>query len=455
MKKTVIRAAALGCLLLAILVTANHYYDVAAAPSEISSANSPSWTTPAPGIEISDNTGVGANEPSIAVSPSGKLIIVYNNWMTSSNDRDPYYSVSANGGNSWSNPAPIFSSPGDNSIQVDVAYDSNEIAHAVWVELQDGPGPLKTAILYYSRYNGSTWTAPSTLSSVVSTLPVVNHPRIVASGGYIDVVWEEGSPTIIESGGNAAILHRRSSNGGQNWSSTVQISDQTTAPAVTADVEIGAGGEPHAVWRKSLPGGDSTIRYTEAIVLTGNQVAWQSPITVSGSISNTNQPELLVKNGRVHTSFTQSVISGLDSFDQWVYYTFCDQGCMSTANWSPPFNTIVDPVEVNDNSPFDVISDVVNGSNNCTYIFFHGLRDDTFGRELVWNVNSCDGWNPPEGWDPVTNDDTRAIYPRSVSYGGILLLTFQIVDEVGRNSIYFMKGSFGPGGGFLPIVLKN
>jgi hypothetical protein len=291
------------------------------------------------------------------------------------------------------------------------------------------------------------------LASIISPFPLIGHPRIVAGSGYLDVVWEEGNPTAQnELGGNAVIMHRRSTNAGQSWSSGIQISDQTTAPAITADIEIGPGGRPHAVWRKSLPGGDSEIRYAEGNV-SGSSVNWLPSINVSDFVTSTNQPELLIKNDRVHVSFTQSVISGIDSFNQWVFYVFCDGNCMSTNNWEDPFNTIVDPVEVNDNSPFDVISDLATAPNGCTYIFFHGLRDDTFNRELIWDVNSCDGWNPPEGWDPVTNDNTRAINPRTIVVQNIIYVTFQVVSDAGVNSVYFMSGTFGPGGAFLPILI--
>lgn len=454
--KVVSRIVALAVMFLAAVLIAYHYQEVTAAPSEISSANSPHWDMAPPGIKISGSTGAGANEPSLDVAPNGNIMVVYNHWVTGSNDRDPYFSISNNGGNSWSTPAPIYSSPGINSIQVDIAYSDSGIAHVVWVELVDATPPIQETRLYYSRYNGTSWTAPSQRASVISPLPLIGHPRIVAAGSYIDVVWEEGSPTVIESGGNAAIMHTRSANGGQNWSSNVQISEVTTAPALTAAIDIGPDGRPHAVWRKSLPAGNSEIRYTEATIGAGNQVNWQPPIIVSGVVTNTNQPEIMVQDdGTVRTSFTQSVISGVNSFNQWVYYTFCTEICLTPANWSPAFNTTVEPVEVNDNSPFDVISDIMRGVNGCTYIFFHGLRDGTFGRELVWNVNSCDGWNPQEGWDPVTNDSMRGINPRVVAYQSRVYVAYQRVTDADENSIYFMSGSFGPGGAFLPIIRKK
>jgi hypothetical protein len=171
-------------------------------------------------------------------------------------------------------------------------------------------------------------------------------------------------------------------------------------------------------------------------------------------VSNTNQPDILFQDGRIHASFTQSLIVGTNAFDQWVYYSFCDQNCLTPANWSPPFNITVDPVQVNDNSPFDVVTDIVKGANDCTFIFFHGLREDTFTRELVWDVNSCDGWNPTEGWDPVTTDDTRAINPNVSVYNAYLFMTFQLVTDGGLNQIYFMRGSVSPAGTFLPAVFK-
>ncbi|MFZ0546170.1 MAG: sialidase family protein [Candidatus Promineifilaceae bacterium] len=450
------RIVGLAFILLAVIVIRYHYRDANAAPSEIQSVNSPTWNMTPPGKQISGATGVGANEPSIDVSPAGTIMIAYNNWMTSENDRDPYFSVSTNEGDSWTTPAPIYSSSGVNSIQVDVAYTANGNAHAVWVELEDtNPDPFQETKLFYSRYNGTSWSAPFTLSSITSPLPLIGHPRIVAHGTYLDVVWEEGSPTLIESGGNAAIWHRRSSNNGQSWSSAVQISDQTSAPAYTAAIDIDPDGHPHAVWRTSLPAGDSEIRYTEGTVGAGNTVNWSPSINISGVVTNTNQPEIAAQDGVVRVSFTQSVISGNNSFNQWVYYTFCQATCLTPGNWEIPFNTIVTPVEVNDNSPFDVISDIVHASNDCNYIFFHGLRDDTFGRELIWDINSCDGWNPPEGWDPVTNDSTRAINPRVAVFEGDFYVTFQRVTNASENIIYFMSGHTSTSRVYSPIIRKK
>jgi hypothetical protein len=275
MKRSTLKWITAVALILALtILISNQLHRVAAAASEVLSTNSPSWASTPPGTKVSNNSGVGANEPAITVSSSGTLMIAYNNWMTSSTDRDAYFTVSLNGGQNWSTPAPIYSSPGINSIQVDVAYDPNGTAHAVWVELVDTSPPIQTSSLFYSRRTGGSWTSPTALSSVTSPLPLIGHPRIVASANYLDVVWEEGSPTLVELGGNASIMHTRSANGGQSWSGNAQVSDIfLTSSAQSASIGINPNGKPHVIWRQALPAGDAEIRYTEGTV-NGNSVNW-------------------------------------------------------------------------------------------------------------------------------------------------------------------------------------
>jgi dihydrofolate synthase/folylpolyglutamate synthase len=85
-----------------------------------------------------------------------------------------------------------------------------------------------------------------------------------------------------------------------------------------------------------------------------------------------------------------------------------------------------------------------------------GARLRRFRRDFDF-VERADGWDYI-GVGSVTNDDTRAIFPRSVVSQQTIHLTFQLVSDADVNSIYYMNGAFGtfgPTGAFLPAILKN
>ncbi|MGD2050384.1 MAG: hypothetical protein PVH03_12845, partial [Chloroflexota bacterium] len=125
-------------LILAILVLALTVSQIMAAPDEgtVKTSYSPSaplWEFP-PGELIS----LAGDSPVMAYSPNGgQLIIAYNHWVTDEDNRDPYYSLSTNHGQSWTGLAPIHADPDANAGFVDLAFDVNNQAHSIWVDKED------------------------------------------------------------------------------------------------------------------------------------------------------------------------------------------------------------------------------------------------------------------------------------------------------------------------------
>jgi hypothetical protein len=167
-----------------------------------------------------------------------------------------WFSKTSDGGATWS-PANIIFDPGQNNQTID-----NEI---VVPKTGTGAGtlfdgfarihnkrpkhPITTydVAMIHSTDRGSTWSAPTIISSLVDA-PVTIAGHLVRTGdilpqftsdpstGHMYVVWQDGrfSPT-----GQAKIAFSESTNGGQNWSVPIRIDRSPgDTPAFTAQLTV-------------------------------------------------------------------------------------------------------------------------------------------------------------------------------------------------------------------------
>ncbi len=383
----------------------------------------PQWHTSPPGQRLS--TGApGADGPVMAISPDGsKIMVAYNYRVTGPTNRDPY-TVEFDG-QAWSAPIPVVISAGSDSAQVALTYDANNVAHLVWEEPGYGLG--------YMRYNGSEWVD---FSFVAELTERIIGASISATGSQtLDVVYS-ARPGATQ---NPNIYHSRSTNGGASWSTPVAIA-QTAPTSQAPKIAHDAGGRPHVVWQETTAAPGFAVHYTRGL-------PWSTPITISPGIQNARRPALAIAGNTVHVAFTNSVSINNNDFDQWATYTRCSNNCSAPASWSAPLNASGQPVRVNTSAPSDLIASIVH-HQACTYIFFHGYIPNVTTNEVVWNVNSCDGW-AAGGRSQVTGHDMRGIYPQAVMRGDTIHLVYEWVQGANRQ-IYTMRGAINEGGGGSP-----
>lgn len=383
----------------------------------------PIWHTAPPGQRLSNNSSVGADSASVAYSPDGsRLMVVYSNRVSGTNDRDPYFRVF--NGQNWTSPAPVHISAGTDSAQLAVTYDSQNRAHLIWEEPDQG--------LVYSRYNGNNWTTPKVIAP---TDLRIFGTSITASGNQrIDVVW--GGRSSLAS--NPNIYHARSTDGGNSWSSPAPIAQtnpQSRAPKVISE----SSGKLHVVWQ------ERTLEGHEILYSTGPN--WTTPVAISPpSIPNANQPSIIRAGDNIHVVFARFDKLDEETTNQWAYHTSCKNNCTNANSWSNPNNISGQAVRVNESAPFDLISDLVAHSG-CLYVFFHGYIPSVSNNEVIWNVNSCDGWSSGER-DQVTGFNMRGIYPKAVVRGNTVRVIYEWIEGP-QHQIYMMQGELVPsqGGG--------
>lgn len=388
----------------------------------------PMWQTPAPGEHLSTTTPQGADGPVIAMAPDGsEMMVVYNAWISGASDRAPYYTVYD--GHSWSPPAPIPNSAGNDSAQLSLAYSNDHVAHLLWGELTVG--------LNYMRHENGNWEA---LDLIAPTTQRLFGTSISATGNQtLDAVWA----AIPDGKQNYNVYHARSTDGGDTWSLPAAIAETvpySQAPKVAHD----ANGNPHVVWQEGTAGGVE-IRYARGL-------PWSQPLVVSPpTIRDASRPALAIVANTLHLAFAESITAD-DGTGQWAHYSRCSANCTLPTNWSAPESVTGQPVGVKESDTF--IPDIAS-HNGCTYLFYHGYIEAVSSNEAVWNVNSCDGWSAGSR-DQVTGFDMRGVHPRVVMFGDDIHLVYEWVSG-DDHQVYWMhgilpEGAGGASGVFLPIV---
>lgn len=357
-------------------------------------------------LHVSTTSDNGAFVPVIRTSSTGRLMIMYNHETVNRGPENPYYTQSTDGGDTWSPPDSVHTSDAD---AIQVAFDfSGDTAHAVWRTSQT---------LRYAREN--QWAAnQSTL--IVDAEELVFDPEIVAGpGGLLFIVWTEQDQKLY---------YALSRNGGDTWGSPVALTTGQNRAAVP-DITVDQNGDAHVIWEERIFDGSSfryEIRYRKGNV-TPSAVNWD-PYLVLASSTDQNQPgdprqpTIAAGGNDLHVAFSRR----LESDEQFPYYL----GYSPANGWdTQPINTSPnDPVEVNTNTPFYLVSSL-DDCGSTVQLYYHGAIDPN-PREQVLGASLKGNWSSRV---VVTNPDERAINPSMVCTGATVHLVYSLILNVNDN----------------------
>ncbi|HET7175670.1 MAG TPA: sialidase family protein, partial [Gammaproteobacteria bacterium] len=166
-------------------------------------------------------------------------------------DRGPtYFSRTTDGGSTWEAARAIYDPGTDNqTIGNEVIGLTDGSVVDLFEEIDGTSGNSAAGIVRVIRStdHGATWSAPITVAnnlSVGTSVPFTGAavragsglPQgAAAPGGGVVVVWQDGR---FSNGGHDGIAFSRSSDGGQTWSSPVEVNSATSAPAFTPSVAV-------------------------------------------------------------------------------------------------------------------------------------------------------------------------------------------------------------------------
>lgn len=166
-------------------------------------------------------------------------------------DRGPtYFSRTIDGGSTWETARAIYDPGTDNqTIGNEVIGLTDGSIVDLFEEIDGTSGNSAAGIVRVIRStdHGATWSAPITVAdnlSVGTSVPFTGAavragsglPQgTAAPGGGVVVVWQDGR---FSNGGHDGIAFSRSSDGGQTWSSPVEVNSVSSAPAFTPSVAV-------------------------------------------------------------------------------------------------------------------------------------------------------------------------------------------------------------------------
>ena len=216
--------------------------------------------------------------PSLAADQNGNVYLTWNG--EAGPDAFQIYYSKYNGA-SWSSPVAISSgNSGDNAWDSQITVDSSGNPHVAY-NFMSSASPEDVYDIYYTKWNGSGWTAPIILSQT-NTFNL--YPSITAdSVGKVHVVWKR---TQLPAPYSFEFLHRVWN--GSTWSGTTSISGLVSGvneshPEITTDKNNNA----HVVWQE---GNGYITRGTPFKIMYSkwDGASWSSPFTVT-TTSNQNR----------------------------------------------------------------------------------------------------------------------------------------------------------------------
>jgi hypothetical protein len=220
----------------------------------VASSSDGGMTWGPPTALISDGSGFFDDKGSITADPNDANY-VYAVWdrLEGETGGPSYFAVTADAGATWQSAVSIYDPGLDNqTIGNQIVVLPGDVLLDVFTQLSDLSSSGSAALAAVSSSDhGTSWSAPLPITSVdaVSTLdPLGNQPVrdaanlfsvAVSAGGTIYIVWQDAR---FSGGQYNGIAMTQSSDGGQSWSTPVQVNADHATPAFTPTVTVRADG---------------------------------------------------------------------------------------------------------------------------------------------------------------------------------------------------------------------
>jgi len=222
--------------------------------------------------------GRDAYHPQISVDAAGTAVAV---WNRSNGTNNIVQSVSStDGGVTWSPTVSNLSAAGGSAIQPQISVNAAGIAVAVWTR-NDGSNTIVQSVS--STDGGVNWSpAVSNLSAAGGNAELAQIS--VNAAGTAVAVWRRSNGT------NFIVQSASSTDGGVNWSPTVNNLSAAGADAYSPQISVDAAGTAVAVWNRN----DGSNFIVQSVSSTDGGVSWSTPEDLSAAGGSAGEPQLSV-----------------------------------------------------------------------------------------------------------------------------------------------------------------
>ena len=216
--------------------------------------------------------GQPEKSPRIATSFDGVFLVV---WARGTTDRELYFSRSTDDGSTWSatqilnSDAATDGGLGDDIPAVAcVPRNTSRTCIVAWARANTG------LMVARSNDQGATWTSPTLVSNVLTTISAV-HISVGDDSTWL-IVWYSET--------QSGVYATRSTNAGISWSGVTQIAPTTHLPAAQGDLSTDGSG----LWMLALSMEDTSISppWDKIYVLESrnNALNWTGSYVTSGTL---------------------------------------------------------------------------------------------------------------------------------------------------------------------------
>ena len=416
------------------------YQTANAVPAEPEAVSSAILWENGKALTDSSSAPQSALQPAIAAAPDGKTVLVAFLHETTGGKTNPYYVRSTNNGESWSNPAQIYTDNTTDARFVNITTDSSSNGHAVWVE--------DNLALWYgkqSQWAGNTSSAIHTISATPGNL--IESPQIVSNGSNLHVAWSQKASF------DGNIYYMSSSNGGNNWGSATSIGSDNGADSISPSLAAADDGSLHIVWEAIISSAPVTLSEIYYAQSNNNGVTWTTPITISQKVSPATrvfaQPTIIAEGNSLYVAFENHPAAS----QQKPYFASCASNCANINNWNGnEASPQVYSVHGSDPTFLKAQPVVIGG---CAMTLFSGITGGS--TEKIWKNSSCNNWNSAtsvSGVDAVLGNNLRAIKLSATTHNNWwVYFAFELKDGAsGRSDIYFVRNIPAL---YLPVIIKQ
>lgn len=447
------------------------YYDFGKSAGTISANYRPYGTTNTTQSEVSVDVHP-TNESIVFVSPNTT------NWPVSTLYGTGGYFTS-NGGTSWTgfDQPPYGATSGDPAVSI----GTNGFIYTGYIDAGTNDGGQGVAV---TTNNGVNWSryVVGPKPPGASDLLDKNHLVVDKKAGspYENRVYAAWSAFVATSPNNEDIEFRYSSNNGQNWSNSVNISAAINAGSHDQGINLATGpnGEVYAIWavydqwaagsygedaigfNKSTDGGATWV--TPRRIYSGANFGIRGNLTSKGSIRVSSFPVMGVdrsggaRNGYLYAVWPQKTIAPAGSDPDIVFTRSSDNG----ETWSSLVRVNNDPLNNGKDQYYPWMT--VDQATGNIFVIFYDSRDVPNDSANVYIARSTDGGT---SFENIKVSD-RAFKPKTISglasgyqgdYIGIAAYRNTVYptwaeDRSGSYQIWMSTVTFGPSATHTPLT---
>lgn len=227
--------------------------------------------------------------PAIASDGAGNMVAVWSAYNTADNgigdDGDIFEAHSADGGQTWSDPAPLTVDDFADQSPV-VATDGAGNWVAVWISdntLGNMIGSDSDLLFSRSTNNGANWSSPTFLNSAAPTSNATDAEPVIVSGGpnQFIVAWYSGASLGTVFTNDFDIHGARSTDGGGSWKAEQLINPDGGSDAQKFDQTPGIASDGQGNWVAIWLGdGQDSVYDVLAARSTNDGKSWKDQITI-------------------------------------------------------------------------------------------------------------------------------------------------------------------------------